>query len=50
MAQTSIQKIDRSSKIAREFRKLAVWVAQEFGLKTDNSDVDIAEIEGADNE
>lgn len=32
MAQTSIQKIDRTAKVAREFRKLAVYVSQELGL------------------
>ncbi|MBR7551200.1 ParA family protein, partial [Mycobacterium tuberculosis] len=50
MAQTSIQKIDRSSKVAREFRKLAVWVANELYLKTDNSDVELQATEGVDDE
>ena len=50
MAQTSIQKIDRSSKVAREFRKLAVWVANELYLKTDNSDVKLDATEGVNDE
>lgn len=32
IAQTSIHKIDRSAKIAREFRKLALWLADELAL------------------
>lgn len=34
MAQTSIQKIDRTSKVAREFRKFALWVVNELNLPT----------------
>lgn len=41
MAQTSIQKIDRTAKVAREFRKLALYISQELGfLAPDNVELD----------
>lgn len=46
MAQTSIQKIDRSSKVAREFRKLAIWVANE--LKLEISETEKKNTDGTD--
>ena len=34
MAQTSIQKIDRTAKVAKAFRQLAAWVVEECQLDT----------------
>lgn len=40
IAQTSIQKIDRTSKVAREFRKLALWVTKELDIPTNHVDTE----------
>ena len=38
MAQTSIQKIDHAAKVAKAFRKLAIWVADECQLATNKTE------------
>lgn len=45
MAQTSIQKIDRSSKVAREFRRLAIWVTSELNLSTEHVEIDAKDLD-----
>lgn len=50
MAQTSIREIDHTAKVAREFRRLALWLAEALDLSTDEQNQNVGLDMEADDE